>query len=165
LHTLAYSFVDRDRLFLRPTVRGRGVNVSIEEVTGSRGARVLLLPLTLTRRCATSTFTISRGPSLAWYYSYSLLPHHYSIAHLSSRVGRARTSTTSGDVLSANLQKKPTSPAHKNRSSSSVGSRSVSFVLIMATLSTRKRLSVGTYPPLSPMCVRGADKRKTIRRS
>jgi hypothetical protein len=66
LHTLAYSFVDKDRLFLRPTVRGRGVNVSIEEVTGSRGARVLLLPLTLTQRCATSTFTISRGPSLAW---------------------------------------------------------------------------------------------------
>jgi hypothetical protein len=33
LHTLAYSFVDKDRLFLRPTVRGRGVNVSIEEVT------------------------------------------------------------------------------------------------------------------------------------
>lgn len=31
LHTLAYSFVDRDRLFLRPTVRGRGVNWSIEK--------------------------------------------------------------------------------------------------------------------------------------
>jgi hypothetical protein len=46
LHTLAYSFVDKDRLFLRPTVRGRGVNVSIEEVTWSRGARVLLLALT-----------------------------------------------------------------------------------------------------------------------
>jgi hypothetical protein len=163
LHTLAYSFVDKDRLFLRPTVRGRGVNVSIEEVIGSRGGRVLLLALT--QRCATSTFTISRGPSLAWYYSYSLLPHHYSITHLLSRVGRARTSTTSGDVLLANLQKKPTSPAHKDRSSSSVGSRSVSFVLIMATLSTRKHLSVGTYPPLSPTCVRGTDKRKIIRRN
>jgi hypothetical protein len=115
------------------------------------------------QRCATSTFTISREPSLAWYYS--LLPHHYSITHLPSRVGRARTSTTSGDVLSANLQKKPTSPAHKNRSSSSVGSRSVSFVLITATLSLRKHLSVGTYPPLSPTCVHGADKRKIIRRS
>ena len=46
MHTLAYSFVDKDRLFLRPTVRGRGVNVSIEVVIGSRGARVLLLPLT-----------------------------------------------------------------------------------------------------------------------
>jgi hypothetical protein len=49
LHTLAYSFVDKDRLFLRPTVRGRGVNVSIEEVTGSGGARVLLLALTTMR--------------------------------------------------------------------------------------------------------------------
>ena len=160
MHTLAYSFVDKDRLFLRPTVRGRGVNVSIEEVTGSRGARVLLLALT--QPCATSTFTISRGPSLAWYYSYSLLPHRYSITHLPSRVGRARTSTTSGDALSANLRKNLTSPAHKNRSSSSVGSRSVSFVLIMATLSMRKHSSVGTYPPPSSMCVHGADKQKTI---
>ena len=30
-HTLAYSFVDKERLFLRPTVRGRGVNGSIEK--------------------------------------------------------------------------------------------------------------------------------------
>ena len=128
-----------------------------------RRPRVLLLALT--QRCATSTFTISRGPSLAWYCSYPLLPHRYSIAHLHfpCRVGRARTSITSGDVLSVNLQRKPTSPPHKNRFSSNVGSRSVSFVLIMATLSTREHISVGTYPPLSPMCVHGTDKRKIIR--
>ena len=62
-NTLAYSFVDKDRLFLRPTVRGRGVNGSIEEV------RTRFLSLALTQPCATSTFTISRGLSLAWYYS------------------------------------------------------------------------------------------------
>jgi len=96
----------------------------------------------------------------------SLLPHNYSITHfLPSRVGRAKTSTTSGDVLLVNLQKIPISPAHKNRSSSSVGSRSVSFVPIMATLSMRKHSSVGTYLPLFPTCVHGADKRKIIRRS
>jgi hypothetical protein len=162
LHTLAYSFVDKDRLFLRPAVRGRGVKGSIEVVTWSR-THASLVAFTHPQRCATSTFTISRGLSLAWYYS--LILHHYSITHLPRRAGRARTSTTSGDVLSANLQKKPTSPAHKNRSSSSVGSRNVSFVLIMATLSTRERSSVGTYPPLSPMCVHGAGKRTILRRN
>jgi hypothetical protein len=153
LHTLAYSFVDRDRLFLRPTVRGRGVNGSIEKTR-----------LASCQRCATSTFMISRGLSLAWYYPYSLLLRRYSITHLPFRVGRARTSTTSGDVLWANLQKKPTSLAHKNRSSSSVGSRSVSFVLITAILSTRKHSSVGTYPQLFLTCVHGADKRKIMPR-
>ena len=71
LHTLAYSFVDRDRLFLRPTVRGRGVNWSIEK-TRSAG-------LASCQRCATSTSIISRGLSLAWYRS--LLPHSHSITH------------------------------------------------------------------------------------
>jgi hypothetical protein len=160
MYTLAYSFVDKERLFLRPTVRGRGVNGSIEVVTLSRRHASCCF-----HSCATSTFTISRGPSLAWYYS--LRTHHYSFTHLhlSCRVGPPTTSTTSGGVLSANLQKKPISLAHKNRSFSSVGSRSVSFVLIMATISMRKYLSVGTYPPLSPMYVHGADKRKIIRRS
>jgi hypothetical protein len=69
--TLAYSFVDRDRLFLRPTVRGRGVNGSIKKTRSSRHASC--------QRCATSTFMISRGLSLAWYYSP--IPHRHSITH------------------------------------------------------------------------------------
>jgi hypothetical protein len=154
LHTLAYSFVDRDRLFLRPTVRGRGVNGSIEKTR-----------LASCQRCATSRFMISRGLSLAWYYSLlSLLPQRYSSVG-SSRAGRARTSTTSGDAPSASWQKKPTSPVHKSRCSSSVGLQSVSFVLIMATSSARKRLSVGIYPLLSRTCVHGGNKRKITRRS
>ena len=51
MHTLAYSFVDKDRLFLRPTVRGRGVNGSIEVVTTdqSRASATCLLPLNYMR--------------------------------------------------------------------------------------------------------------------
>lgn len=160
LHTLAYSFVDNDRLFLRPTVRGRGVNGSIE---GGEHASCLTLTLSLNHARPQHLQFQEGTPS---HGNLSLLTHNYSITHfLPSRVGRAKTSTTSGDVLLVNLQKKPTSPAHKNRSSSSVGSRSVSFVPIMATLSMREHSSVGTYLPLFPTCVHGAGKRKVIRRS
>lgn len=74
--TLAYSFVDKERLFLRPTVRGRGVNGSIEKTRSAGHASCY--------RCATSTFMISRGPSLVWYYS--LIPHCSSITHRPRRV-------------------------------------------------------------------------------
>ena len=154
-NTLAYSFVDNDRLFLRPTVRGRGVNGSIEEVS------TRLVTCTHSTMRDLNIYDFKRALPRMVLFSFRTT----TITHLPRRVGRARTCTTSGDVRSANLQKKPTLPAHKNRSSSSVGSRSVLFVLTMATLSTRKHLSVGTYPPPSPTCVHGADKRKITRRS
>jgi hypothetical protein len=42
IDTLAYSFVDKDKLFLRPTIRGRGVKGSIGKVArlASRGTRL-----------------------------------------------------------------------------------------------------------------------------
>ena len=82
MHTLAYSFVDKDRLFLRPTVRGRGVNVSIEEAIESRGARALLLALTQrpTMRDL-NIYNFKRAlPRMVLFYSR--LPRHYSITHI-----------------------------------------------------------------------------------
>ena len=155
--TLAYSFVDKERLFLRPTVRGRGVNGSIEKTRSAGHASCY--------RCATSTFMISRGPSLVWYDNFTFLSRCVLILLGPRRAGRGRISTTSGVAPSASSQKKPISHAPKRRCSNSVGSRSVSFVLIMATLSTRKRLSVGTCPPLSQTYVHGGDKRKTMRQN
>ena len=107
-------------LLLRPTVRGRGVNESIEEVSTS---------------LVTCTHSTMRDLNVLNIYDFKnmVLFSFLTTTITHRRVGHARTCTTSGNVLSANLQKKSTLPAHKNRSSST-------FVLTEREVSSESEL-------------------------
>ena len=86
---------------------------------------------------------------------FVLFPRIVFLTNHVNRAGRDIISTTSGDALSVNLQRRPTLRVPKKPFSSNVGLQNPLFAHIMGTSSMKSRSNDGTYPLHFLMCGRG----------